>query len=275
MQTIELINVLKELHNVSGFRLCIYDTHLHEIAAYPSNLSGFCSLVQQNEEAHKRCVQNDATAFEIVKAKQEVYIYNCKFGLYEAVAPLYHFGVLSGYLMMGQTLDTKKDSKANVLAEASKYIKDKACLKQEIDLIPSRSREQILSCISIMNICADYISLSNRLNLTDKNLAHEIKKYINQNFASRITLESLSNRFFYSKTTIMNTFRDSYGVSVNQYLQEMRLNHALILLEHADYSIHYISEKCGFLDQNYFSKVFSKKYGISPSSYQKDRSMTS
>jgi AraC-like DNA-binding protein len=270
MQKIELITVLKELHNISGFRLSIYDTNLHEIAAYPHNLSSFCSLVQQNEEVRKSCVQNDANAFEIVEGKQETYIYHCKFGLYEAVAPLYHFGVLSGYLMMGQTLDTREDSKSYVFAEASKYIKDKEHLKQVINHIPTSSREQILSCISIMNICAEYISLSNRLNLTDKNLAHEIKKYINQNFASKVTLESLRNRFFYSKTTIMNTFKDSYGMSINQYLQETRLNHALQLLEHVDYSIHSVSEQCGFLDQNYFSKVFSKKFGVTPSDYQRN-----
>jgi AraC-like DNA-binding protein len=275
LQKIELIRVLKELHNISGFRICIYDTNLHEIAAYPSKLSSFCSLVQQDEEVRKRCVQNDAASFKIVQDKQEIYIYKCNFGLYEAVAPLYHFGVLSGYLMMGQTTDTKEDSKAYILAEASKYIKDKEYLKEVIDQIPSSSRDQILSCISIMNICAEYISLSNRLNLTDKNLAHEIKKYINQNYASKITLESLSNRFFYSKTTIMNTFKDAYGMSINQYLQDRRLSHAAQLLEHADYTIHDISERCGFSDQNYFSKVFSKKYGVTPSSYQKKSAMTS
>ncbi len=269
MPKIELFTVLKELHNISGFRLSIYDTNLHEIAAYPRNLSGFCSLVQQNKEVRKRCVQNDAEAFEIVKNTQEIYIYKCKFGLYEAVAPLYHFGVLSGYLMMGQTLDTKEDSKAYVYDEASKYIKDKEYLKKEIDRIPSSSRDKILSCISLMNICAEYISLSNRLNLTDQNLAHEIKKYINQNFAAKITLESLSNRFFYSKTTIMNTFKSTYGLSINQYLQDTRLAHALEMLQQANYSIRDISERCGFSDQNYFTKVFSKKYGTTPSAYQK------
>jgi AraC-like DNA-binding protein len=275
MQKIELITVLKEMHSISGFRLSIYDTNMHEVAAYPRNLSSFCSLVQQNEEVRKCCIQNDSAAFEIVKEKQEIYIYRCKFGLYEAVAPLYHFGVHSGYLMMGQTLDTKEDSKAYVFAEASKYIKDKEYLEKEIDRIPSSSKEQILSCVSIMNICAEYISLSNRLNLTDKNLAHAIKKYINQNYATRITLESLSNRFFYSKTTIMNVFKSAYGVSINQYLQETRLKHALQLLEQVDHSIHYISETCGFPDQNYFSKVFSKKYGVTPSSYQKNRTLLS
>lgn len=268
-EKIELLTVLKELHNISGFRLSIYDTNLHEIAAYPPNLSSFCRLVQENEEVKKGCIKNDADAFEIVKNTQTTYIYHCRFGLYEAVAPLYHFGVLSGYLMMGQTIDTKDNSRAFVLMEASKFIKDKELLEREVKNIPSSSKEQILSCITLMNICAEYISLSNRLNLVDKNLAHTVKKYINQNFASKITLESLSNHFFYSKTTIMNSFKNTYHKSINQYLQETRLDHASDLLKNTDYSIHFIAEQCGFSDQNYFSKVFFKRYRMTPSQYRK------
>lgn len=269
MQTkIELPALLKELHNISGFRLSIYDTSLHEIAAYPQNLSGFCSLLQQNPDVKKICIQNDTDAFDIVKKSEEIYIYRCNFGLYEAVAPLYHFGVLSGYLMMGQTLDTKEDSRAYVLEKALIYIKNRNLLEEEINRIPTRTREQILSCISIMNVCAEYISLSNRFNSTDKNLAHKIKKYLNSNFALRITLDSLSNHFFYSKPTIVNAFKKAYGKSINEFLLETRLTHAVHLLTGTTDSIRHISEQCGFSDQNYFSKVFIREYGITPSQYR-------
>lgn len=269
MQTkIELPALLKELHNISGFRLSIYDTSLHEIAAYPQDLSGFCSLLQQNPDVKKICIQNDTDAFDIVKKSEEIYIYRCNFGLYEAVAPLYHFGVLSGYLMMGQTLDTKEDSRAYVLEKALIYIKNRNLLEEEINCIPTRTREQILSCISIMNVCAEYISLSNRFNSTDKNLAHKIKKYLNSNFALRITLDSLSNHFFYSKPTIVNAFKKAYGKSINEFLLETRLTHAVHLLTGTTDSIRHISEQCGFSDQNYFSKVFIREYGITPSQYR-------
>lgn len=264
----KLHTILKELHNISGFRLSIYDSNLQEIAAYPENISGFCSLIQKSSDVKKSCIQNDINAFNIVKRTEEIYIYQCKFGLYEAVAPLYHLGVLSGYLMMGQTLDDKEDSRTYVLEKALAYIKDRTLLEQEISQIPTRTREQILSCISIMNVCAEYISLSNRIHSTDKNLAHKIKKYINSNFATKITLDSLSNHFFYSKLTIANTFKKAYGKSINEFLQETRLNHAVHLLTDTTDSIHHISKQCGFLDQNYFSKVFIKEYQVTPSQYR-------
>lgn len=266
---IELLTVLKELHNISGFRISIYDTNLNEISAYPKDLSNFCALIQQNPDVRRCCVQNDAKAFEIVKNTEEVYIYHCQFGLYEAVAPLYHFGVLTGYLMMGQTLDTKTDSRTTVYEKASAYIKNKELLEHAIKNIPTSSKEKIISCISIMNICAEYISLSNRLNITDKDLAHKIKKYINKNFSTKITMDSLSNHFFYSKPTIMNTFKKTYHVSISQYLLKTRLQHAVKLLTNTTDSIHTIAQECGFTDQNYFSKVFYKEHSVTPSEYRK------
>ena len=96
-QDAEIISVLKELYNISGCRMSLYDTHLREIAAYPDALSPFCALVRQNKHADHLCRRQDAVAFEIVRSQGQIYIYRCPFGLHEAVAPLYQYGVLSGF----------------------------------------------------------------------------------------------------------------------------------------------------------------------------------
>jgi AraC-like DNA-binding protein len=266
--SIELSTVLEDLHNISGFRISIYDTDLREIAAYPESLSGFCSLIQETKCAKEFCLKNDREAFKIAQEKQEIYFYRCKFGLYEAVAPIYHFGVLSGYLMMGQTIDDLPDSKYYIFQQSSKYLKDTSNLYCEIEKLTCTSKSKILSCISIMNICAQYITLNNHLNLTDKNLAHEIKKYINENFHKKISVNFLCKTFFCSRSTLFNTFKKAYNKTINEYLTKIRLENSLELLNNYNYSINYIATHCGFSDQNYFSKVFSKNYNLSPSEYR-------
>ncbi|MEW8995354.1 PocR ligand-binding domain-containing protein [Clostridium sp.] len=265
---IQLNTVLEDLHNISGFRISIYDTGLKEIAAYPKSLSGFCALIQENKCCRDFCVKNDREAFRIVQESKEIYFYRCKFGLYEAVAPIYHFGVLSGYLMMGQTIDDLQDSKSYIYQESIKYLKDTSKLCNEIEKLPTSSKNKILSCISIMNICARYITLNNHLNLTDKNLAHKIKKYINENFHKKISISFLCEIFFCSRSTLFNTFKKTYNETINEYLTKVRLENSLKLLKNQDYSINYIANNCGFSDQNYFSKVFSKTYSMSPSEYR-------
>lgn len=266
-----LVTLLEELHNISGFRLSIYDTAFHEIAAYPMTLSNFCSFLWQNPGVKDCCNKNHMKIFHHVRETMEPYIYHCDFGLYEAVAPLDHNGVLYGYLKMGQALNKDVDNTSYIFEKALPYIKDEALLKEQIKNIPTSTKEQLMSCITIMKICGEYISLSNRINLNEKTLAEEIKKYIDSNYQAKLSLEILCNHFFYSKPTIMNAFKNTYHKSINRYIQETRLGHAVSLLNTTKESIYNISKLCGFTDQNYFTKVFLKEFGITPSHYRKQR----
>lgn len=45
---IDLKQMLKELYQISGFRISVYDTEWREIASYPQQLSDFCSCIQKN-----------------------------------------------------------------------------------------------------------------------------------------------------------------------------------------------------------------------------------
>ena len=264
--TIETI--LKELYKISGLRICIYDTDRKEIAAYPAVISPFCSHIQQNKAGRALCHECDARAFATVKETGEPYIYQCRFGLYEAVAPLYQFGVLTGYLMMGQTLDTLAQSREQTLAAAKAYSGDHEQLACLIDRIPVISKDKILSCLTIMNICAAYITLSNKLNIDGKGLAAKARHYIARHYEDRITIDLLCQRFFCSKSTLTNAFKKAYGETINDFLTRTRLDAAGKLLDKTDVPINAIAEQCGFSDQSYFTKVFIRKYGMTPRQYR-------
>jgi len=265
---IELLTVLKELHNISGFRISIHDTKFNEIAAYPHELGCFCSLVQQNEKARQICINNDISVFNIVEKDLKVYVYQCKFGLYEAVAPLFSFGTLTGYLMMGQMIDTLTGSRDFVYQSALPYVKNLEALSQAIISISVSSKQMILSCIAIMDICAKYITLSNRLSLSKKNLASEVKEYITKNYNKKITIEDLCKQFFCSRSTLINTFKNNYLTTISHYILDIRMEKAAEMLKNSSKSIKDIAIDCGFEDQNYFSKVFHKAYQKSPSEYR-------
>ncbi|MFZ2537486.1 MAG: PocR ligand-binding domain-containing protein [Oscillospiraceae bacterium] len=266
---IELLTVLKELHNISGFRISVFDTEFKEVAAYPIEQSPFCKLIKQNEKTKLSCQENDRRAFKKVQETNTVYLYQCSFGLYDAVAPLYSFGKLTGYLMMGQTLDTLNSSPSFVISAASPYITDKKDLTDAVSKIHIRAKENIVSCLSIMAICAEYITLTNRLNSTKQDLSYEVKRYIDQNYKSKITIELLCERFFCSRTTLINTFKKTYSVTITEYLTKVRINHSISLLTMTSKTIGEIAELCGFSDQNYFSKVFFKQKGKTPSEFRR------
>ena len=66
-------------------------------------------------------------------------------------------------------------------------------------------------------------------------------------------------------------FKKKYGITVNTYITEARLERAIYLLIEGNMNINEIAAETGFSDQSYFSKVFLSKYGISPSEYRKKK----
>lgn len=269
-EKLELLTVLKELHNISSFRLSLYDTSFNEIEAYPKELCTFCKLIQQTQAGKNRCVQNDRTAFQMVENTNEVFVYRCKFGLYEAVAPLYSFGTLTGYLMMGQIINKQKSSRNQILSTASDYVDDKNKLYEAIASIPSGTEKQLRSCITIMDICAKYITLSNHLGNVKSDLAYKTKKYIDENYTNKISIDNLCQIFFCSKATLINSYKKKYSHTINSYITYKRIEYARNLLQFTDKSIKEIALTCGFSEQNYFSKVFYKINKKSPTDYRKE-----
>ena len=95
-----------------------------------------------------------------------------------------------------------------------------------------------------------------------------IDSYLKQNYASKITLELLAQRFYCSQSSLIKAFKKAYNITIFQKLNEIRLEKACELLVESRLTIKEIAIQCGFIDQNYFSKAFRSKYQISPKDYR-------
>jgi len=268
-EQLELESILQEFHNVSGFRVSIHDTKFNEIMAYPKDISPYCRLIQGTSVGRCRCIENDLCAFEHVRKDQAVYLYQCCFGLYEAVAPLYVFGNLVGYMMMGQSIDNRESSKDALIQNALSVISDHKSLHEAVDKVCISDKNMILSFIKILDICAQYITMSNRFFLDKSDIADKIKKYLEDNYNQQITIEKICLVFFCSRTTATTAFCKKYRMGINACLTDIRMKAAKKLLRSTSNTIKEIAESCGIPDQNYFCKVFLKHCGMTPSAYRK------
>lgn len=268
-QDIQIYALLKDFYQISGIRVSIHDAEFHEIYSYPAELSPFCRCLQENRAVREDCLKNDAAAFERVRETGKVFVYRCKRGLYEAVAPIYHFGVLSGYLMMGQIRADGEQALCHLEQVADQWLKDR---RKAVDLaagVRAVPRELMDSYINIMTVIAENLTGQNKLFFFNERLPQLILEYLNQNYGSRITLERLSRKFGCCNSTLTKCFQSEFGQTVMERLTEIRLRHAVEFLCKSRRSIKEISAECGFADQNYFSKVFSSAYGCPPSAYRK------
>lgn len=267
-EVIEINSILKDFYNVSGIRISIHDTEFNEIYSYPHEPTPFCKCLQQNSTVLADCKKNDSAAFRKVEATGEVYVYKCRRGLYEAVAPLYHYGTLSGYLMMGQVCDSEPTSMDYVIKRAEEILRNKTAAEELSKNVKTIDRRLIDSYINIMTVLAEYLTGTNRLFSYNEKLPQLIMEYINKNYSAKITLSILSQKFGCCNATLTKCFKKEYNLSIMTYLCSVRLAKAEEMILKTRKSFKEIAADCGFYDQNYFSKTFTKAYGCSPSEFR-------
>jgi len=99
----------------------------------------------------------------------------------------------------------------------------------------------------------------------------KIKEYLDQNFTSLITLDSLSETVYISKHYLSHLFKEQTGVSPIKYLTSKRMEKACELLSETELPVSEVSKAVGYENPLYFSQVFKRIYGISPVKYRMGR----
>ena len=97
-----------------------------------------------------------------------------------------------------------------------------------------------------------------------------ILNYINNNFQKEISIDDLANLCQYSQYHFMRFFKKHLGVTTIQYINNVRLEKASILLSSTDSSIMEISLETGFDNLSYFNKLFKRKYHITPKEFRRN-----
>ena len=93
--------------------------------------------------------------------------------------------------------------------------------------------------------------------------------YIEENYMHHLTLASISANVNLSSSYLCRVFKSEVGTSITSYLNNLRIRKAATLIKEQDLSLKEISAMVGIDDQLYFSRLFKKCMGISPSEYGK------
>ena len=96
----------------------------------------------------------------------------------------------------------------------------------------------------------------------------EVKEYLEQHYAEKITLDDLSKQFFINKYYLTRVFKEQFGQSITAYLTSLRITHAKQLLRCSEKSVEEIGLECGLGQLHYFSRVFKEVEGVPPSVYR-------
>lgn len=97
----------------------------------------------------------------------------------------------------------------------------------------------------------------------------QIKRYIDNHYKENITIDTLANVAFLSRSYLIHLFTKEYGEPPISYLIKRRVEESRYLLAKTDYSILEIGLMLGFSSGSYFSQSFRRLEGIGPNEYRR------
>ena len=276
-----ITDVINAIRGLTGVGICYYDLNSffqYDKYGVQNNRGHYCEFCKQAhllKGGRESCDQSDKIeAVELARQYKKPFFHECHMGMRELVIPLMRDDALLGILFVGQCR-TESENKATIQENAKnmngnpeKFLR----LYQELPLV---TKKDILLIETILLQYFETKILSNELlrpeslgGVDSRTLAETVYYYIKQNYRYTLSTKHLSDTFFVNPSYLSRRFSQCYGITITDFIAKVRVEHAKRLLITTNASIGSISLNVGYDNANYFTRVFKKNVGFSPTDYR-------
>jgi AraC-like DNA-binding protein len=246
-------------------------------------IPGYCKLVsdaapsesakQEFPAPSKDEADAEAAVFLALRSGDEEKIQECLIRLYDASAadwgtyPLSGFVTIVGGFSQRLVAEAIKDN-----AEPHQAYQAEGEFLRAIDNV--QTKEEALKAtntlaVTLGRLIADY---RKQEKLKEAGYTKEVKRvvhYIEDNLDDEeLKRESIARALRINGEWLSRIFPRQVGMTVTDYITDKRLEKAAGLLRNTEKTVGDIAAECGYLDQNYFTRIFKRKFGATPGSYR-------
>ncbi len=140
---------------------------------------------------------------------------------------------------------------------------------QKDDYWPCRSRSYFIELLLLTNSIYDEDSAHEKVcygKMTDEIIA--VVDWLHLNFLEKITMDAVTRQFHTNKTTLNQKFKAVMGITVTEYINNIRVQIACSFLRKTYLPVKEIMERAGYRDDAHFLRSFKKYVGCPPSEYR-------
>lgn len=245
--------------------------------------SAFCMTVKSQPDLWDRCQQNTVRLRQKCGSCRYSFVGRCYCGICEVVVPVCFEDQAIATIGIGGFETDPAEAGRRIERTASQFGLDRA-----------RLQEQYLAGITVQNtdietikmhgqVIAEYLLLHYQLLIARGTvIPHKIYvedasrlyiltnaiEYIRQHFAEDIRVADVARFCQCSESYINHMFKRQMERNFSLYVNEVRIEEARRLLADSGLRLAVIAQRCGFADPNYFSNVFRRVTGLSPTIYR-------
>ncbi len=209
----------------------------------------------------------------MLSASQVLYVQAGKWTLPEWSGPAATLSILFGRQKLGfcvqywdgKKLRTEKQNVARLGPRVGSYL---LLSLNEICLQPDPVTARLVVSALLSHCLEQLVGLEMRVSRS-RDLFMAVQDYLEEHLSQPLTRESVAKRFHITPNYLSHIFQKSGSVGFNEFLTSVRLEKAKKLLRGYDLKVKEIAHNCGFVDSNYFCRVFKRYTERSPSEYRR------
>lgn len=258
-----LEELIEDFYQISGIRLDIVDSRFRTVLVESGgSLQEFCTLVHTSENCLKTCLASDKKAFLAAEKSGKTHVYTCPFGITEVMVPIWDGMKIEGYFFV--SFGTRENERANAARKACAAVgcPEEKCLAA-LRTMPQYNEKTLKANLDFVELLAQHIGGHHLLETAKPTTGELIKRCID-NADRKITLAELGKTLHRSTVTLTQCFRKEFGMSIMDYVAERRLENACRMLAETTDTVEEVAFRCGYGSAEYFSRCFTKVYGIPP-----------
>ncbi len=261
--------LLNALHQCMNIKFALMDKNAREV--YTSSFqTAFCRAIAAAPGGYERCVACDWNALSDIQKTKKMKQYYCHAGLIEIALPVTEKGETIATILFGQMLDNSpREDQWQRTKKACAWHPNVEELYQPFLQLKRISAQQISACTEIVHACVTEVRLSGIVAANSRDDLHRLLSYLDTHYHGKVTVEGVCEALSIGKTKLYQLCKVRLGKTILEMVNERRMEAAKELLCTTNQSIQFVAETVGIPDFNYFTKVFKKLEGTTPSEYRK------
>lgn len=274
-------------HDLSG--VSSMDTALEAVLApYLYHNNCFCNYVKKNEACFEKCIENKNKLCAYCKKRMKPFYGRCYMGVEEFVFPVACEGNVIAVICIGQFARSVERTLRSIKRMSGKYA-PAACEAAErfleIAREPDFSAGDLfydvgILCSLISSMYLNFIGKNAFIRFDADEKSHIIRSqkdnfvinntisFIKENYGKELSLKILASNSYCNSSYLSHIFKEKMDLGITDYINRIRVEAARQLLDVTARSVTDICMAVGYNDSGYFSRVFRKHTGVSPSEYR-------